>query len=225
MEEVTLNGKEYQIPTKWEEVKYSQFLSFSKLIKSFKTEEELREELKDKGETMDLYMSLETLKSNTKMVSFWTGISEDDIAICDLDDVTLVLNKLGFINKQYTPIHIDSFVFNDDKYLLPQVGMAKSTFGDYIQAEQLEINNKELELGRIEVMPEQIAILCKKDGEAQISEDEIDKRAKMFKELDMATIWDVAFFLTQRERLLMTSFLISQKEQMIASPKLQQKEQ
>ena len=97
MEKVTLNGKEYEIPTKWEEVKYSQFLSFSNLIKSFKTQDELKEELKDKGETMDLYMSLETLKSNTKMVSFWTGISEDDIAICDLDDVTLVLNKLNFI--------------------------------------------------------------------------------------------------------------------------------
>ena len=56
-------------------------------------------------------------------------------------------------------------------------------------------------------------------------DDEINKRALMFQELDMATIWDVGFFLTRHESLLMTSFLTSQKEEAIHNLKLQQKEQ
>ena len=163
MLKVKLNEKEYEIPEKWEEIKFSKFLEFYNLTKGFKTEKELEEEFKDKGDTKDLYMSLDTLKSNTKMVSFWTGISEEDVAICDLDEVAEVLKDLSFLNQQYQPIHIDSFVFEGEKYLVPEVGMEKQTFGDYIEAEQLEINNKKLDKGRIEVMPEQVAILCKKE--------------------------------------------------------------
>ena len=103
--------------------------------------------------------------------------------------------------------------------------MEKQTFGQYVEAEQLEINNAKLDKGRIEVMPEQVAILCKKEGEKYINDDEVDKRAIMFKELDMATVWDVAFFLTRHESLLMTSFVISQKEVATRNLKLQQKEQ
>ena len=225
MLKVKLNEKEYEIPEKWEEVKFSKFLDFYNLTKTFKTQEQLEEEFKEMGDTKDLYMSLDNLKSNTKMISYWTGISEEDVAMCDLDEVAEVLKDLAFLNEQYHPIHIDSFVFNEEKYFLPEIGMGKQTFGQYVEAEQLEINNAKLDKGRIEVMPEQVAILCKKEGESHIDDDEVDKRAIMFKELDMATVWDVAFFLTRHESLLMTSFLISQKEEATRKLKLQQKEQ
>ena len=225
MIEVKLGEKLYEVPEKWEEIKFSKFLNFFNLTKSFKTTEELEEEFKEKGETKELYMSLDNLKSNTKMVSFWTGISEEEVAMCDLDEVAEVLKQVSFLNQQYTPIHIDSFVFNKEKYILPDIGMARNTFGDYIQSEQLEINNQKLNDGKIEIMPEQVAILCKKENETFIDDDEIDKRAIMFKELDMATVWDVGFFLTRHESLLMTSFLTYQKEVLIDRQKLQQKEQ
>ena len=223
---VELNGNEVKIPNSWTEITFKQFLNFYNLTKTFKSKEDLEEEFKDKGDTKDLYMSLDSLKCNTKMVSFWTGVSEDEIAMCDLDEVADILKELTFLNQSYTPLHIDSFVFKGDKYILPEVGMAKSTFGDYIQSEQLELNNVHLENGRIEVMPEQVAILCKKEGEkGNLDDDEIDKRKVLFEELDMATIWDVGFFLTRHESLLMTSFLISQKDQMINLQKSQPKEQ
>jgi hypothetical protein len=225
MIKVELNGKEYDIPHKWEEVKFSKFLEFYNLTKSFKTKEELEEVYEDKDDIKDLYVTLDTLKSNTKMVSFWTGISEDEVGMCDLDEVAQCLKDLAFLSKQYKPIHIDDFTFNGEKYFLPNRDYSKLSFGDYVQAEQLELNAKKLEQGRIEVMPEQVAILCKKEGETQLSDEEIDKRANMFKELDMATVWDVGFFLTQRESLLMTSFLISQKERLTTLQKSQQKEQ
>lgn len=219
MLKVELNGKEYEIPHKWEEVKFSKFLDFYNLTKSFKTEEELEAEFEDKDDTKDLYKSLEVLKSNTKMVSFWTGISDEEVAMCDLDEIAVVLEDLKFLNKNYSPINITKFNFKGEDYFLPSINMKKSTFGEYINAEQLELNNKKLESGRLEVMPEQIAILCKKNGEDFVTDENIEKRAELFRELDMATIWDVAFFLTKHESLLMTAFLISAQEDLIPKQK------
>ena len=213
MIKIELGEKEYEIPHKWEEVKFSKFLEFYKLTKTFKTQEELEEEVKDKGEIKDLYLSLDNLKANTKMVSFWTGLTEDEVAMCDIEQVAKALKDLTFLHENYKPIHIESFLFEGEKYYLPKISLEKMTFGEYIKAEQLELNAKKLENGKIEVLPEQVAILCKKEGESVVSDEDVEKRAELFKNLDMATIWDVAFFLTRHESLLMTSFLISQREQ------------
>ena len=43
--------------------------------------------------------------------------------------------------------------------------MRKSSFGRYIEAEQLEIQSSMIDQGKIEYMPRQIAILCKKEGD------------------------------------------------------------
>ena len=84
--------------------------------------------------------------------------------------------------------------------------MVEENFGTFIEAEQVEINNKRLEKGDLSALPKQIAILCKKKGEEKgiINESVIKKRANAFKKMDMATIWDVGFFLTQHESSLMS---------------------
>jgi hypothetical protein len=68
---------------------------------------------------------------------------------------------------------------------------------------------KRLQKGDLSALPRQIAILCKKDGEDKglINDALIAKREKAFYKLDMATIWDVGFFLSQHESSLMTLFL------------------
>ena len=71
-----------------------------------------------------------------------------------------------------------------------------------------------LKEGVLSVLPRQVAILCKKEGEEEKLDDAlIDRRAKQFEKLDMATIWDVGFFLGMLEQRLMLDFLISQKVQ------------
>jgi len=71
-------------------------------------------------------------------------------------------------------------------------------------------------------MPRQVAILCKKEGDKErLNDDEIDRRAKLFEGLDMATIWDVAFFLNKLEQGLMTSFLTYQMVEMQKEGELQ----
>lgn len=224
MIQVELGDKKVNIPTKWEEVKFEKFLDFMNLTKTFKTDKEL-DELNVDEDLKEFHVTLENLKTNTKMVSFWTGISEDELAMCDIDEVGQVIEDLKFLTAQYTPVRIESFDFEGEKYYLPKADMAKETFGTYVEAEQVEMNNARLKKGKLEVLPQQVAILCKKKDEKFISDDEVDKRAEKFKKLDMATIWDVGFFLTRQESLLTISFLTLTKEHQMLKQELQQKEQ
>ena len=100
-------------------------------------------------------------------------------------------------------------------------------FGTYIEAEQVEINNKHLNNGNLEVLPKQIAILCKKEGEKPglINDNVVANREKLFMRLDMATIWDVAFFLFRQESSLMTVFLTYLQREGMQKEEWPQKEQ
>tara|TARA_R100001244_G_C5163443_1_gene131199 strand:+ start:1441 stop:2091 length:651 start_codon:yes stop_codon:yes gene_type:complete len=208
MEEFVLNEKEVKIPNCWADVSFKQFMEFSKLIGGF----EDKGEVKEGDEVAQWERTLDDLKDNTKVLSFWCNLDEQEVSMLDLDMASEVMKTLAFVSEPYTPIHISSFKIGDEKFILPEELMQKSSFGRYIEAEQLEMQANLLEKGRIEILPRQIAILCKKEGESEkLNDDLIDKRAKLFEKLDMATIWDVAFFLGKLEQRLMLSFLISQE--------------
>jgi len=215
MKTLKLNEKDIKIPENWAEVPFSKFLEFNNLSKTFKTKEEMEEEYKDDKETKEYKITLDNLKANTKVASFWTGLTEDEISMCDIDSINELMEDLNFMTQTYTPININSFKFKGEEYFVPETGMRKSTFGDYIEAEQVEINNKELEDGKLESLPMQTAILCKKKEElgTNLSEDTVMERVDIFKELDMATIWDVGFFLTKHEQRLLSSTLMYLKQE------------
>ena len=225
MIKVQLGEKEVEMPSKWEEVPFSKFLGFVNLTKTFKTEVDEEKEDEDlDNDFKDLQVTLENLKANTRMVSYWTGVSEDELAMCDIDEVGDAIKDLEFLTMSYKPINITNFVFKGEKYILPDPEMKKQTFGTYVEAEQVELNNQKLKKGKLETLPEQVAILCKKEGETHIDDDEIDRRSELFKELDMATVWDVGFFLSRLESLLMINFLTLTREHQILKQKLQQQE-
>ena len=166
------------------------------------------------------------LKDNTKILSFWLQLTESEVSLIDLDVANDIMKTLSFLNEHYTPINIDSFSIGDEKFILPENFMKQSSFGRYVEAEQLELQSNMLDKGKMEILPRQIAILCKKEGEVEkLDDDLIDKRAKQFEKLDMATIWDVGFFLSKLEQKLMLSFLTSQVKEEIQRPELQQEEQ
>tara|TARA_Y100001972_G_scaffold75326_1_gene91560 strand:- start:2727 stop:3410 length:684 start_codon:yes stop_codon:yes gene_type:complete len=224
---ITINEKDIDIPSNWTDITFEQFLAFSNLSKSQKTEEELKEKYADLDEELkDLQITMDNIKFNTKLACFFTDMTEDEMAMCDMEVVENILKALGFLQTQYMPIAISSFKIGEEEFFLPKPGMVEENFGTYIEAEQIELNNKKLKAGILEVLPKQVAILCRKKGEKRglINDKLIEERESKFKKLDMATIWDVAFFLFRQEQLLMTSFLTSLKEEML-KPKQQQKEQ
>jgi hypothetical protein len=208
MEKFVVNEKEIEIPTMWEDVTYERFMDFSKLIEGFKKTKEATED----DEVAQWENTLTDLKNNTRVLSFWSGLAESDISMLDLEVAADMMRQFGFISEAYTPINIASFKINDEEFILPEDLMRQSSFGRYIESEQLEMQANLLEKGQMDVLPRQIAILCKKEGEVEKLDDVlIDKRAKMFEKLDMATIWDVGFFLGKLEQRLMLSFLTYQE--------------
>lgn len=225
---ITINEKDIDIPSNWADITFEQFLGFSKLAKSQKTEEELEQKYEDLDEELkSLQITMDNIKFNTKLACYFTDMTEDEIAMCDMEKVEEILKCISFLQAEYQPINIKSFKVGDEEFILPLPGMVKENFGTYIEAEQIELNNRKLEAGIIEVLPRQVAILCRKKGEKRglIDDDLIDKREKLFHKLDMATVWDVGFFLLRQEQLLMTSFLTSLKEEKTTRQKLPQKEQ
>jgi hypothetical protein len=202
-----LNEKKVTLPDSWYEVDFKKFKGFSDLIKGFipRTEE-------NANKTEELDNALMDLEDNTKILCYWTGLSEENISMIDLETANELMTHLGFLNETYEPTHIESFELEGEKYYLPKEFMKKSSFGRYIEAEQLDIQSSMLKEGNLGILPRQIAILCKKEGEEEkIDDNIIDKRARMFEDLNMATIWDVAFFLTKLEQKLMIHSLISQE--------------
>ncbi len=212
MKTITVNDKEIDVPTGWDNIRFDRFNEFSKLVNSQKTQEQFNEENSHLDEYIrELEWSLENVRMNTKLACFWTGLPEEEISMCNIETIEEVLKSMDFMNESYSPIAIEKFKFKGFEYFLPKPGMKGENFGTYIETEQVEINNKRLEKGDLSVLPKQIAILCKRKGEEKglVNDDVIKKRAAAFQKLDMATIWDVGFFLTQHESSLMTLFLTS----------------
>ena len=73
----------------------------------------------------------------------------------------------------------------------------EGTFGEYIESTQLEMNTEYLKNGRFDILPEQMAILCKAVDE-EVDLDNIDEKAKAFRKLTMDIVWEFAFFLNRQ---------------------------
>ena len=210
MNKIEINDNVIEVPNSWLEITFEQFIRFTKLVNGQKTEKELMEEYEDLDESIkSLQISIENVNFNTKVACFWSGLTEEEIALCEIDQVEQIIKSVDFLNEKYQPIALDKFKFEGETYYLPNKGMREQNFGTYIEAEQVELNNKRIENGNLDFLPRQIAILCKREGEKPglIDEAHIKEREKIFNRLDMATVWDVAFFLQQHEARLMTLFL------------------
>ena len=180
METYTINKKTIEVPTSWVECNFDRFLKFANLLDAMNIKED-NPQTKTKTEVEEWAATLQDLKDNTKILSFWCGEPESEISLLDLDVANDIMTSLGFLNDAYIPITIDSFTIGDEKFILPENLMKNSSFGRYIEAEQLELQSNILDKGGMEVLPRQIAILCKKEGEDEkLDDDLIDKRAKQF---------------------------------------------
>ena len=222
MTEFNLNDNIIELPDTWMEVNFQQFTGFTKLIQSFVE----REQANKGDEGKEWENALLDLKDNTQILCYWSKLTEEQISMLDIDVAAKLMNHLTFLNETYMPIHIESFVIEEQKFYLPQEFMQKSSFGRYIEAEQLELHSNMLDKGNLDILPRQVAILCKKEGEDEKIDDAIiDKRAEMFKKLDMATIWDVAFFLNKLEQRLVISSLTLQEVEVMQKQELLQNQQ
>ena len=111
-----------------------------------------------------------------------------------VEDAVEVLSAVNILRDEYTPKGIEYFDFEEERYFFPKDNMKKNTFGDYIEATQLDMNVEKLTNGRFDVLPEQMAILCRKYDE-EYDEELIPEKTEKFKKLTMDIVLEFAFFL------------------------------
>ncbi len=202
-----INGKEKEIPCQWNEMTIDFYCGLYQIINKYKVTDEQMED--DKGKNLEKFYFTQETKMYKEIFSYMTKVPINDVEKANMEDVMAVINSLDNIMTEYKPTGVDSFMFEGEKYYFPFEFLKTSTFGEYIEANQLELSTQYLKNGRFDILPEQMAILCKTMDE-EVDLDNIDEKAKKFKNLTMDIVWEFSFFLnkrTMRSLGVITTFL------------------
>jgi hypothetical protein len=205
-----IDGKKYEVPTEWKDITLDYWCGWFDIIKI--NEQKHRSKLKegefDETKPFDKISTVEMLKMNTDIFQYITKIDDKTLQMCDVDSVSRAMELIGKVTEEYKPMGMDGFIFEEEKYFFPKEAMFNNTFGDYIESTQLDMTIENMKHGIFDVLPEQMAILCRKAGE-EYDEDGIDKKTERFKLLTMDIIWEFSFFLSIQNLKLTNHFQIS----------------
>lgn len=203
-------GKIFQIPASWQEITIGKFAAYEALVRKMKKEFVTIFELKDETEVKDI-TTMEIFVSYPmyfiKILCFWTGLTKSEALQINKNDVLTTyeyMNKL--LANSVVDRKIDRFPFKGVTYLFPQSKedingkvalMGQESFGAMIFAFQQSANLEELGKGKFDVVANEMAILCRPEGEMYDPENDAS-RAKLFKDLPMDVVWQFVFFSIRR---------------------------
>ena len=139
----------------------------------------------------------QTLKMNSDIFGYITGLTQAETSMVDASQITKVMSILNTLTEEYKPKGLRSFEFEGETYYFPSEYFKKSTYGDFIESTQLDMYIKDMENGRFDILPQQMAILCRRIDE-DYDDDALAEKAEKFRTLTMDVIWEFSFFLTQQ---------------------------
>jgi len=145
------------------------------------------------------------LRMNADIFSYITGLTKEEVDLIDVSQITEVIGCINTLTKEYEPKGMKSFEFDGETYNFPSEFFRKETYGDFIESTQLEMYITDMENGRYDILPEQMAILCRRADE-EYDEELIPEKADKFRKLTMDIIWEFSFFLTHQSEKLTTLF-------------------
>ena len=199
MVEIKIQDKTYSIPTKWGDITLKWWYGLYAIINKYNEKDE-------EGNPIEVeHSEVEILKMNRDIFMYLTGVSQNMMEKLDMESVNAAVSTVSDLLQEYKPKHIDRFVFEDETYFFPKEFLKRNTFGDYIESTHLESTIKIMKHGRFDVLPEQMAILCRKAGE-EYDDDAIPSKTEKFKELTMDIVWEFSFFLTMQSLRLTKTF-------------------
>lgn len=196
MVEITIKEKKYDIPTDWKDITLEWWCGLYQIISRHNdADAEVQEELTD----------VEVLKMNRDMFMYLTKIDLNTMNQLDMDSVNEAISVVSELLQEYKPTGIDRFEFEGETYLFPKEFLKRNTFGDYIESTHLDSTIKIMKNGKFDILPEQMAILCRRIDE-EYDDDLIPDKTERFKQLTMDIIWEFSFFLTMQSVKLTRTF-------------------
>ena len=192
-----------EVPTEWKDITVSYWAELASIINSHVKENELKknhykekfEGEKDLEKMMRDVEFIDEVRLNRDIFCFISGLSNEEMKQVDVKQVTEVINTIGVLTEEYVPKGMKSFEFEGETYNFPSEFLKDNTYGDFIESTQLDSAIENMKNGRYDVLPEQMAILCRRVGE-EYDEDLIIEKTEKFKKLKMDTVMEFAFFLT-----------------------------
>tara|TARA_R110000772_G_scaffold265264_1_gene386576 strand:- start:138 stop:824 length:687 start_codon:yes stop_codon:yes gene_type:complete len=209
------------IPTEWKDITLGYWAELCSIISKHQKNTELKKEHHNKkySESNDLdkiiqdVEFIDSISLNKDIFCFMTGLNSKDINKVDLNQVNKVIEAVGILTEEYKPKGIKSFDLDGETYYFPSEALRKNTYGDFIESTQLDMTIENTKNGRFDVLPEQMAILCRRIDE-DYDEEDIPDKTKIFKKLTMDIVYEFAFFLTiQSRKLLKTSNMYLEKKE------------
>lgn len=213
MIELKVGEHDCKIPQSWSEMKLGEWNAIYEIMKQnefvspYDNDAVLTD---DEKKLVDRQRDLHNIVVNRKVFSKMTGIDEKTIDRVDAKQMSETLNTMtNFLNseverKTINADHKHSFTFKGIKYYFPIAEMRESTFGDFIEAAQLDLLSEKNKIGRFGVIAEQMAILCREQNE-EYDENKVAKKTRLFKDLTMDVVWDFIFFLNQQISIYKTN--------------------
>jgi hypothetical protein len=214
------------IPIEWKDISVKYWGELSTIIKKhykdatdgIVSEQDKAHELLKGGSISDLTSSVELnnsqiLRMNADIFSYITGLTKEEVDLIDVSKITEVIGCINTLTKEYEPKGLRSFDLDGETYNFPSEFFRKETYGDFIESTQLEMYISDTENGRYDILPEQMAILCRRADE-EYDEALIPEKADKFRKLTMDVIWEFSFFLThQSEKLTKLSLTYLESKQ------------
>ena len=199
MVEIKIQDTTYEIPTEWKDITLKWWYGLYAIISKYNEKDE-------EGNPIEVeHSEVEVLRMNRDIFLYLTGINVNMFQKLDIESVTKAVSTVGKLLEEYKPKGIDRFEFDGETYFFPKEFLKRSTFGDYIESTHLESTIQIMKHGRFDVLPEQMAILCRKIDE-EYDDDVIPSKTEKFKELTMDIVWEFSFFLTLQSVRLTKTF-------------------
>ena len=207
------------IPVEWKDITVKYWGELSTIIKThYEKASNLSEQEKNHERNADITQNVklnhtQILKMNADIFSYITGLTKEEVGLIDVNKVSEVIGCVNALTEEYKPRGMNSFDLDGETYYFPSEFFKKETYGDYIESTQLEMYIADMNNGRYDILPEQMAILCRRIDE-EYDDDIIAEKADKFRELTMDVIWEFSFFLIQQSvKLVKLSPTFLEKQQ------------
>jgi len=211
MIKLKVGNERCEIPNQWSELNVSEYAKIVHILQEY----EVADLEKIEDEHLKNKQKLANITANQKVFEYLTGLDEKKIKQCNVREMNTCLELMTkFLNEKVetksSEDHQDSFEWKNKRYYFPQHEMKETKFGDFIEAEQVMVNAKEIEGGRFGLIAKQMAILCKEKNE-ETTEALIEKKARLFEKLPMDIVWRFVFFLITQTKLFAKNSATSSK--------------
>lgn len=194
MLEIKINEVQYEVPQNWNDITLRKYIDFLKIKKH---EDVIFNQPPKNAKTLNnMYNYV------FNVINIFCGIPIGTLKKTNISEVNAIYVLLDrALTSDFFYLYengIDAgnmyFVFNDEKYMLPDKHMQTSTIGELIISQIYQDACKDLANGNYIALSKICAILCRKQFE-WYEDFNIDERANMFLDLRMNILLYVGFFL------------------------------